>query len=331
MATPPLGFIEPKDRTQEQADAHQSAVSRMMAGTGLAPRKLAKGEKVILTDFLKRPEVIADMGMEFTGFRQLTGSCVGVATGNKVAVTSAIQRVISDNPTKAFIPWWPFTYGRTRYNEGDRGQGEGAVSSVAGDTLDKEGCFAKTEVPGLPEWDTRDGLAIPSKLEYQWSDGGSNLVSQHVPLGKTHTSVAKAIINTTDEAETSIINGYPVANGCAYYVGGGSLKGSGANALAVGRYNSRGGHETLLAGAWNNPDYGLHFLYWNQWDGNTYPKDGTGLPRCAVWVPEAEVNRMLNAGWNGINPGEAWSVSHIDYFPAQADKIIQWSQMWGSP
>lgn len=330
MTTPPLGFIEPKDRNADQEAAHLASMARMRAFT-LAPATLAPGQKVILTDFLKDPEVIADMGMHFPGFRQLTGSCVGVTEGEITAVLSAVQRKIGENPTRAFVPWWPYAYGMTRFNEGDRGQGEGAVSSVMGATLEKDGTFARTEVTGLPEWDTRDGLCLSKRIEFDWSDGGSRLVQQHVPLGRTHRFGARAPVHTTQDIVTSVVNGYPVANGCAYFISGGKIRGSGDTAYVRGKFDGRGGHETSFIGAWNHPNDGILFGYWNHWDASTYPADPAGLPRCACWTPESEVHRMLNAGWNGINPGEAFSVSHVDYFPAQVDKIVNWLDMWGKP
>lgn len=330
MAQPPLGFIEPKDRTAVQEAAHSASLSTMRAFT-LAPRTLAVGEKVILTDFLKAPEVQADMGMLFPGFRQLTGSCVGVTEGEITAVLSAVQRMVGDAPTKAFIPWWPYAYGMTRYNEGDRGQGEGAVSSVMGQTLEKDGTFAREEKSGLPQWDTRDGLCLTSKVEYQWSDGGSRVVQDCVPIGRTHKFGTRGPVYDTQAVQTAVVNGYPVANGCAYYIGSASIRGTGNTAYARGKFDGRGGHETSFIGVWNHPNDGILFGYWNHWDASTYPADPAGLPRCACWTPESEVARMMRAGWDGINPGEAFAVSHVDYFPAQADKIINWGSMWGSP
>jgi hypothetical protein len=325
MATPPTGFIEPKDRTSDQAAAHQTALAKMKAFT-LAPVALPVGTKLMLTDFLDDPEVVTDMGLGFVfpGFHQLTGSCVGAAEGNAIATLSAVQRKIATNPTKAFCPWWPYPYGRTRYNEGDRGQGEGAVSSVMGATLEKEGVFAHNEVQGLPAWNTSDGLSLTKNIEYQWSDGGSNLVTQHIPLGQTHLLGARGPVYSTQDITTAIVNGYPVLNGCAYYVGNGSVRGSGDTAYVRGKYDGRGGHETGFYGVWNHPNDGMLFLYWNQWPVSTYPKDPAGGPRCSVWTPESEVARMLNAGWNGIEHGEAFAVSHVDYFPAQPD-VINWA------
>ena len=324
MAMPPLGFIEPKDRTTEQHDAHAAALSKMLAFP-LSWVTLALGQRVILTRALDDPDVIADMGMKFPGFRQLSGSCIGVTEGECTALLSALQRKFADNPTKAFVPWWPYAYGRTRFREGDRGQGEGAVSSVMGTTLEKDGTFARSEAPELPEWDTSDGLALPRSVEMQWSDGGSALVTKYIPLGQTHRFGARTPVSSAQDVLTLIANGYPVANGCAYYIGSGSIHGSGDLAYVRGKYDGRGGHETSWIGAWNHPNDGLLFLYWNHWQASTYPPGPMGEPRCSVWVPESEVTRMLNAGWDGIAHGEAFGLSHVDAFPAQVDKILDWS------
>ncbi len=323
MAIPPLGFIEPKDRSHLQDAAHQNALGKMRAFS-LAPVALAPGQKVILYDFLHDPDVIADMGGLFPGFRQLTGACVGVTEGEITALLSGVQRKLATNPTKAFVPWWPYAYGRTRYNEGDRGQGEGAVSSVMGQTLETEGTFGIGEVAGLKWVDTSDGLCLTKSLEMSWSDGGSSLVSSHIPLGQTHKFGTRGPIYTSQDVTTAIVNGYPVANGCAYYVGTGSIRGTGDTAYVRGRYDGRGGHETSWIGVWNHPNDGLLYLYWNHWAASTYPHDPAGGPRCSVWVPESEVTRMLNGGSNGIDRGEAFAVSHVDYFPSQADEILNW-------
>lgn len=320
MAMPPLGFIEPSQRTKQQADAHADAVSKMRAFS-LAPVAIPVGTKIILTDFLRDPDAIADMGMQFPGFRQQTGACVGVTEGEITATLSAVQRKLADNPTKAFIPWWPFAYGRTRLAEGDRGQGEGAVSSVMGATLEKEGTFAPSEASGLPSWDTRDGLALTSSIEMQYSDGASPLNTKWLTLAATHTFGARAPVYDTQSVATAIANGYPVANGCAYYCSGGSLHGSGDAAYVQTQYSGRGGHETSWVGVWNHPTAGMLFLYWNHWDASTYPHDPASQLRCAAWQTEADVAKGLT---NYIDRDEAFAVSHVKGFPAQVDAILDY-------
>jgi hypothetical protein len=319
MPTPPLGWIEPKDRTPDQNHAHAMAMTRRSA-FGLPYAALPKGVKVILTDLWKHPTIVADIGKEFTGFGQHTGSCVGVSAGNAVATLSFVQRLLGTNPTKAFVPWWPFPYGRTRYNEGDRGQGEGAMDSVMGETLRKEGVFDAGQ-SGLPQyqWDG-DGMWLASgSVELKYSDGNASVNTQYLSLAKQHPVGGVATINSVDEIETAIVNGYPVLDGCELYCGNGSIKGSGADAYVSGRYDGRGGHSTCLLGVWNHPNDGRLFLYSNQWPTSTYPKDPAGGGRCTVWLPESEVAKLLSQ--YGGNNGETMALSHLNWFPAQPDML----------
>lgn len=318
MSTPPLGWIEPKDRTRDQHDAHARALAAMPK-FALAPH--AGGPvKVVLTDSWKDPDVVADVGREFTGFHQLTGSCVGASSGNAIFTLAAVQRKLADGPTKAFVPWWPFSYGRTRANEGDRGQGEGAVDSVMGQTLVKEGVIAATE-SGLPAFDTSDGYALTEKLEMQWSDGASATVTKWETAARVHPLGAAAPLYSTQDIKTAIVNGYPVLDGCEYYVGNGHVKGSGSNAYATGKYDGRGGHSTCFLGYWDHPTDGPLYLYSNQWPADTYPADPAGGGRCCVWLPESEVAKLFKYGGDG---GETMALSHLNWFPAQPG-ILDWS------
>jgi hypothetical protein len=320
MATPPLGWIEPAARTKKQSDAHAAAMAKTVA-FALAPAAPAGPVKVMLTDFWKDPDVVADVGgREFTGFRQLTGSCVGVSAGNAVFTLAAIQRKLADSPTKAFIPWWPYPYGRTRHNEGDRGQGEGAVDSVMGQTLIKEGVFGVEEIEGEPAYDASDGLALTSRQEYAYSDGNYAGNTKYLTLGKQHPVGAAAPLYSTQDIKTAILNGFPCLNGCSYYVGRGSLSGD----VALGKYDGRGGHSTCYLGYWDHPSLGPLFLYSNQWDGSTYPRDGSGKARCTVWVKEADAAQLFRLGGDR---GETMALSHLNYFPAQIDKVLDWSQI----
>lgn len=316
----PLGFILPSERTQEQADAHE----RAMAGIkrmSLPYSEPPVGTKVMLTDFWKRPEVVADIGREFTGFGQLTGSCVGVSEGNAIATVGFVQRMLADNPTKAFVPWWPFSYGRCRFNEGDRGQGEGAVDSVMGETLVKEG-FIDANEPGLPAFAQMgaDGFWLASqRVELQWSDGGSSLVKGYMAAAAKRAGMTKFVINDVVGIRAAILNGYAVLDGCSNYIGSGRTKGDGENAYVVGHYDGRGGHSTCFLGVWWHPVDGWLYLYSNQWPTSTYPRDPAGAGRCCVWTPESEVAKLFRTGGD---KGETMLLSHLPYTPVQQDKIV---------
>ncbi len=318
---PLLGFIEPRNRTQQQMDAHARALSQRVSFS-LPHATLNKGEKIILTDVWKHPDVMADIGMEFTGFHQLTGSCVGASTGDAIFTLSGIQRLLADTPTVAFIPWWPFSYGRCRDNEGDSGQGEGAVDSIMGKTLVDEGVFDINQ-PGLPKFSTDDGFYLTSQLEMQWSDGRRidqkwKDVAKKFPLGSAAT------LNNVQDILTGIVNGYPCLNGCSQYIGNGGVKGSGSDAYVAGRYDGSGGHSTCYLGAWNHPNDGMLYLYSNQWPTSTYPKDPAGGGRCCVWTPESEVQKLFSQFGGG--DGETMALSHLTYLPAQprVREILTW-------
>ncbi len=307
MSNPLLGWIEPKDRTPEQEAAHHAATRKMLASSAIPAATLNKGDRVILTDSWKHPAAVADIGFEFTGFRQLTGSCVGVSEGNLITTLACIQSAL--NQTKAFVCFWPFPYGRTRYNEGDRGQGEGAVDSVMDDTITKEGYFDIGQ-QGLPTFDHSDGLALPSRTELAWSDGGSSLVKGYMTIASQHKG-ATAKCNNAQDIANAIANGYPVIDGCSNYVGSGTIKGD----HNFGHYDGRGGHSTCFLGVWNHPNDGMLYLYSNQWDGSTYPDDPAGAGRCCCWISESEVTKAFNS--YGMDGGECFCLSHVDWFPAQ--------------
>ncbi len=307
MSTPgPLGWIEPKDRTQEQADAHAAAMASMPAFA--LPYTLPAGPvKVMLTDFWKDPQVIADVGLAFNGFHQLTGSCVGASAGNAIFTLSAVQRLVADNPTVAVLPFWPWSYGTTRFDEGDRGQGEGAVDSIMGKVLKGKGTLAATE-PGLPTFtQSPDGLVLTSKLELQWSDGG-RLDPKYAAAAGTHTVGTVAPLNSPADIKACVLNGYPVLDGCSNYVGNGHIVGSGADAYVGGKYDGRGGHSTCFLGYWDHPTDGPLYLYSNQWPSQTYPTDPAGAGRCCVWLKESEVAKLFRTGGD---QGETMGLSHL--------------------
>lgn len=319
----PLGLILPSEMNQAQRDAHEAALARLPR-FGAAPTvELPKGTCVMLTDFWHEENVVADIGQPFTGFGQRTGSCVGVSEGNAVTTELCVQRTIKpDFVTKAEVCFWPFPYGRTRYNEGDRGQGEGAVDSIMGDTLVKEGWFAVTEA-GLPGFDKGpDGwwLSGGASMEYQWSDG-ARIGQQWKDLAAKRAGMVKTVLSDVMGIRYSIVNGYPVLNGCSMYVGTGHTVDGGGTPYVRGQYDGRGGHSTNYLGVWNHPNDGYLYLYSNQWPTSTYPKDPQGGGRCCVWVPESVVQRLFSD--LGGDRGETMALSRVPGLPMQPE-VLDW-------
>lgn len=314
---PPLGFICKVDRTPVQHAIAARAESLMipLRQYALPMPALAKGEAVRLFDAWKNPAVVADVGFVFPRFHQLTGSCVGAGGGQALFSLIAVQRLLSDQPTQAFIPFWPFDYGRCRYNEGDRGQGEGAMGSSFAQTVVQEGVIAAAGPnadPNLPAFQNNDGLVLTEHLEMQWSDGDSHLVTSHLESARKHPVGSAAPCRSVEDVRAAILNNYPVTFACNNYIGNASVQGSGADAAVVGYWDGRGGHQQSIHAVWENPTLGP--LYWaqNNWPGDTYPQDPAGGSVCGCWVKEAKVEDAIRN-----LDSEVYALSHLSWFPAQ--------------
>lgn len=310
-----LGWIPPKERTVAQADAHERAVAAMPKFE-IPDFKDAGAVNVRLFDAWKHPSVVADVGFVFPRFHQLTGSCVGAGGGQALFTLIAVQRLNQTSPTKAFIPFWPFDYGRCRYNEGDRGQGEGALGSSFAETVAKEGVISASE-SGLPAFQNSDGLVLTSGVEMQWSDGGSGTVTKYMDIAKAHPVGTAAALSNVADIRAAIVNGYPVTFACDKYISKASVAGNGADAAVCGKWDGGGGHQQSIHAVWDNPSLGP--LYWaqNNWPGSTYPADPAGGPVCGCWVRENDVTTAFNYH------AEVYALSHLNWFPAQPD-LMSW-------
>jgi hypothetical protein len=314
MTTPLLGFITPAERTQQQHDAHAAALAQMPRFALAAPTP--GPVNVRLFEKWSDPDVVADVGFVFPRFHQLTGSCVGAGGGQALFTLIAVQRCLSEGATKAFLPFWPFDYGRCRFNEGDRGQGEGAMGSSFAETVAKEGVIDATTA-GLPAFQNDDGLVLTNKLEMQWSDGASSTVTKWLEAARVHPVGTSAEMRSMDDVDAALINGYPVTWACDNYIGHASVQG-GSTPCVVGYWDGRGGHQQSVHAVWDHPSIGR--LYWvqNNWPGDTYPTDPAGGPTCGCWVTRAKAEsamRSLNA--------EVYALSHLNWFPAQP-KVLDW-------
>lgn len=319
MSTPgPLGWIEPANRTTAQHAAHARAVAAMPRFAIPGAPDIPKGAKIVLSDFWNKAEVVADTGLTLdrSPFHQLTGSCVGAGGGNALFTLMAVQRCLSQGATRAFVPFWPFSYGRCRYNEGDRGQGEGAMGASFAETVVKEGVLSASET-GLPAFSQSDGLVLTNRLELQWSDGGSRLVSDFLDEARPHPLGSAAEMRGPGDMIAAVANGYPGTFACSRYIGHASVQGSGANAAVVGEWDGSGGHQQWFFGYWDNPELGPLVAVGNNWPRGTYPKDPGGLPLVCCWVKVPKVERAF--GFDA----EVYAFSHLNWFPAQP-AVLDW-------
>lgn len=313
---PLLGFIRRRDRTQAQNDEHNRIMAALPKFHVPGFRDTGTQNNVRLFDAWKHPSVVQDVGFVFPRFHQLTGSCIGAGGGQALFTLIAVQRLLAKDPTKAFIPFWPFDYGRCRYNEGDRGKGEGAMGSSFASTIVKEGVIDASS-QGLPQFANNDGLVLTSAEEMDWSDGGSSLVENYLAAAKVHPVGAAAPCQNAGDIKAAILNGYPVTFACDNYIGHGAVQGSGADAAVLGRWDGHGGHQQSIHAYWDNPTLGP--LYWaqNNWPGSTYPTDPAGGPVCGVWVKEADVEAAFKLD------AEVFALSHLTWFPAQPN-VLNW-------
>jgi hypothetical protein len=316
---PPLGFIRKKDRSPAQLAESAHAESRMVQHHALTPPTVSPGTKLMLTDAWKHPDVVKELGDPFPRFRQLTGSCVGAGGGNAVMTLVCLQAALGQSTP--VLVWWPFAYGRCRYNEGDRGPGEGAMGSSLADTVVKEGVLDAKE-QGLPPFDTSDGLALTSRVEMQWSDGGSSTVTKWLPTAAKYPLGAATPCRNAQDIKALVLNGYPGTFACDNYIGSAHVQGSGGDAAVVGYWDGSGGHQQYFVGYWENPSLGPLYGIGNNWAGDTYPRDPGGLPACCCWVTEAKVDQALHT-----LDAEVYGFSHQTWFAPQPQVLVDFSTL----
>ena len=316
MATPPLGWIEPKDRDSTLEHAHQTIQASMpkFVVSNLPVPSLAKGDKVSLTKAWSDPNVVKEIGFVFPRFHQLTGSCVGAGGGQALFTLIAVQRTIAASPTIAKLPYWPLNYGRSRALAGMRGRGEGSMGSFFAKAC-QEGVVdaLNPDAKQFATFQMNDGLVITSQEEMNWSDGNSNLVMQNVPLAKFHPLGTASELTSVQDIKACILNGYPCTFACDRYIGHGSVKGSTDDTKGVfGKWDSNGGHQQSVHDYWEHPDFGPSYLVLNNWPASSYPTL-PNQPVCSTWVLEADVQAAFNYH------SEVYGLSHLNWFPAQPD------------
>jgi hypothetical protein len=325
MATPLLGFKTPAERTQAEHDAHELAVKTMTVRMALPRITLAKGEKIMLTNFHQDPRVIKRRGFAFSRIHQWTGSCVWAGGTNALTATISAA-ACSNNPIEAILPFTLPNYADSRHRMGDDSQGDGSMGSTFFASLTLMGCtdWAKPVVQGQVAYHDRgdDGVDVGgsssegSKIEYQYSSIRFPTAAEALKFGSTHhVSKVGEQISDTQTILDAVGNGYGCSFACNNFIGHGSIKGQGENAFVTGYWDSRGGHQQYVVGAWMHPDFGLHFLTGNNWPKGTYPITPS-QPVCFVWVPEEKVASAIRN-----LDSEVFPLGRPDGFPAQPELL----------
>lgn len=309
----PLGWIEPKDRTLGQHDAHAVAMATMPKFA--MPQQhgdLPVGQKILLTDTWKHPGVIRQLGFAYPGVHQLTGSCVGAGGGNMLFTLNATDVLLRNDMESIVVPFWPLTYGRSRFYCGDRGQGEGSLGSTFAKACQQDGVIDATEST-LPQFTNSDALVWGESVEMKWSDG-SAIASTFLTESRNHIVQTASPLHSAQEVWDSIANGYPVTRAFGYFCnpGSDSIQGTGDNAVLMGKYDGNGGHQETWLGIYNHPTLGKLIWEQNQWGKKVYGIDPAGGPAGGVWQKFDDVDRMCKSG-----EAEVFSFSGFTGYPAR--------------
>ena len=324
IAPGPLGFITPAQRTREMEIAHDAAMARIVKlRHGLAAPDLPKGTKIILTDAWKRPEIVADLGRPYIRELQRTGSCVKVGANNAMCVTIAAQRLVSDNPIKAFQPFGWHNYAMSRHAIGDDGEGEGSLGSTYADSLTEDGSvdWPQDRSDALPDY-AHEGehIAVSERDEMTWSSYRNPKLQAVLDKAKANPLGSAAACRTPIDIKAMVLNGYGVTFACNNFVGNASVQGSGSDACVVGSWDSRGGHQQWVFGYCEHPTLGPLYAVGNNWADETYPRDPAGLPSCCCWVKEDKVMAAMKLD------SEVYGLSGQKWFPAQP-VMSKWSEV----
>ncbi len=322
--TPQLGWISPKDRNNDEHDAHAAANASMpkfaMPQIGVNEVFETTG-KFDLTEIWANEAVKQALGFIFKRFHQITGSCVGAGGGQVVFTTIAGDAIYRGEAEEIFLPFWPYDYGLSRMLGGNTRKGDGSLGSLFAKAVRDYGII-RADHAGLPKFHNGDddGLTLTKQQELDWSIG-QTIDKELVNLGKEHPIKTTAPIKSVDDAKNAILNKYGITFASDLYIGHGSIKGSGDNACVVGHLDTNGGHQTAWLGYWEHPQLGPMFKNQNNWPAEVYPRDPQGGSVCAVWQPAADVEKALR-----YYNAEAYAFSGFEGFPAQ-DVPTDWMQL----
>lgn len=308
----PLGFITPEDRTPDQEAAHAAAQVGHVQYTLPVPQ-LAKGQAVRLFDFFKHPDVIADVGFEYTRIHQITGSCVWAGGTNAVMATVCAQRLVSDAPTAAFLVFSLHNYAMSRHYFGEDSPGEGSMGSTFAKSLRLEGVrdWPNTSGDEMPDFQQPDGIVVGKSAELAWSTVKNRDIPKILSVSKQHLLGSTGECRTVEDVRAMLLNGYGVSFACDCFIGSGKMVGSGAEARVMGKWDGRGGHQQSILAVEEHVNLGPIYLAQNNWPGNTYPVLPT-QPVCSTWVLERDVQDAMSRFH-----AEVYGFGNLPWFPAR--------------
>lgn len=265
-------------------------------------------KKVILSDLWRDPRVLQNTGGKvFSGFKQLTGSCVGSGSGNALFALACVEVVRLGDPEEALIPWWPLSYGRGRYHMGSRSSGEGSTSEGQVEAFRKDGIL-RAGLEGLPSFTDEDGLTLTRAVEMEWSNG-ARIDERWLSVSRKNLVRTAAVVRNADEGREAIRNGYPIL-WCGSWGGLMRCPTAGDPPVLLNRQAGTWMHNQTCLAWWDHPTLGELFGILNQWGHGTHGTDPAGLPPGAYWIRAVDFDRQARGG-------SCIAISQFDGFPAQ--------------
>lgn len=299
-----FGYINEQMRTRCEAEA-MDRIKRGMEPFRLIGATDPTVKKVDLSEIWSHPRVVAALGWAYPGTWQLTGSCVGAGGGNVEFTLAAWEVLRLNDPEQIILPYWPYTYGRSRYHMGSGGQGEGSLESTWAKAAIEDGVInANATGTNFPKPTMgRAGYKYTSSVEMQWSAGGRAPVTEYLGEGRKHLIKKAAVCRDHNAVRDAICNGYPVGEGSMY----GYNDWVDSDGLSLGKRGPQWSHKMAIFGWWEHPKHGQLFKLVNQWDAGS-----TSAGVNYVWIPPADVDYFCR--------DECYAYSQFDGFAAQTFK-----------
>lgn len=311
------GYIPPAERTAAQIMASDAIASQMprfgiRGSFPMAERRYAlwKAARQLL-------------GHHLPYIWQQTGSCVGAGGGNMLMTSMGVEIVLKGETFEEFrVPWWLYTYGRSRFHAGMRGQGEGSFGAAWAKAVTEDGIFEidPEGAPDLPDYKEQNGWIVqPSKVEMQWSDGG-RIQEVWLKLGRQHLFKTASRLRSADECAQALINGYAITQASMFGFSPMVPKPVGTPPVRLVKFwNGEWAHQTWIDEFWDHPELGQIFRWGNNWGPNAHGAPVGDEPSGGVYITHKVLDEICRD-----RDSEVFAFSTFDGFPAREEQL-NWS------
>lgn len=255
------------------------------------------------------------LGRNFDCTKQYTGSCVGAGGGNLYFTLMCVEVILGNEHEEIVLPFWPFTYGRSRFRAGIRGRGDGSLESGWMEAAQEDGVFPAT-MEGLPKYEWSDGFSYGGGVEMDWSDG-ARIPEKWLEIGRKHLIKEARVIKTADQAWQALGEGWIL--GWAGMWGGlmqCPIKGN--PPVLLNRRSGQWAHKEMSSGRWLHPELNRLFKIMNQWGLKTHGDDPQGDPGGGYWIEEKEMD------WQ-CRTGEVIGYRAFNGIPSPDPIVIDWT------